>query len=243
MQYTKNYEEVADAKLFAYTQLDPDYDRAELADMQELVAYCAKVSNPSLAKQADMSRSDKLITYLINNSHWSPLEMCDAVLEITTTRDIGRQIIRHPTFRFQEFSQRYAEALTEDDQPIEFVLSEARLQDHKDRQNSIPLDESDLTVSERILLRAWWHDAQQNIAEYAQVYYKEALSKGLAKETARKILPEGLTTTRMYMKGSIRSWIHYAHLRKGNGTQREHILIAEAAAKAITKVFPMMEKI
>ena len=239
----QNYEEIASARLFSYTQLDPDYDTAELKDMQELIAYCAKVSNPSLDKQADMTNSERLINYLIKNSHWSPLEMVDATLIIETTRDIGRQMIRHRTFGFQEFSQRYAEALTEDDQAIKFVLSEARLQDHKNRQNSIPLKESDMELSDRILLDAWWHDAQRGIAEYAQAIYKAAINKGLAKETARKVLPEGLTTTRMFMKGSIRSWIHYAQLRKANGTQKEHMLIANAAAEAISKVFPMMEKI
>jgi thymidylate synthase (FAD) len=238
----KKYEEIVDAKLVAYTQVDPDYG-IDLCDAQSLIAYCAKVSNPSSAKQEDLQNSDKLIKYLMKNSHWSPLEMVNAVLRLETTRDIGRQIIRHPTFRFQEFSQRYAAALTGDDQGIQLVLSEARLQDPKNRQNSIDISESDLETPERILLRDWWEDAQKGIADYAEFTYQKAIDKGLAKETARKILPEGLTTTTMFVNGSIRSWIHYADLRKGNGTQKEHVMIAKAAAKAITKIFPMMEEL
>jgi len=242
MNNMKTYEEIVDAKLVAYTQMDPDYG-VPLADAQELIAYCAKVSNPSSIKQEDMENSERLIKFLMKHSHWSPLEMVNAVVRIDTTRDIGRQLIRHPTFRFQEFSQRYAAALTGDDQGIQLVKSEARLQDHKNRQNSIELKDSDLTTSERILLKSWWNDVQEELANYIDVYYQKALDKGLAKETARKLLPEGMTTTTMFVNGTLRSWIHYADLRMGNGTQKEHILIAKAAAEAIHKIFPMMEKL
>lgn len=234
----KNYEEIVDAKLVAYTQMDPEYG-VPLADAQELIAYCAKVSNPDSQTQADMENSERLIKFLMKHSHWSPLEMVNAVLRINTTRDIGRQLIRHPTFRFQEFSQRYAAALTGDDQGIQLVKSEARKQDHKNRQNSIALGES---IGDQEL-RKWWNDIQEVVACTTEVFYQKAIDKGLAKETARKILPEGMTTTTMFVNGTIRSWVHYADLRLGNGTQKEHVLIAKAAAEAITKIFPMMEEL
>jgi len=227
----KTYNEIVSAKLFSYTQPDPDY-KVDLSDVKELVAFSAKVSNASLSKQADLKNSDKLIDYLIKHSHWSPLEMADATVEYVTTRDIGRQIIRHPTFRFQEFSQRYAEALTSEGQDVELVLSEARLQDVKNRQNSIEIPYSDWRHD-------WWEDAQEKIATLVSQTYRDAIDNGLAKETARKILPEGMTTTRAFMKGSIRSWIHYLDLRQGNGTQKEHIVLATEIHKAINKVFPM----
>lgn len=235
----KDYDQIVSAKLVAYTQLDPDYD-VPLADAQELIAYCAKVSNPSMAKQADMENSDKLIKYLVKHAHWSPLEMVDAVLEIVTTRDIARQMLRHKSFSFQEFSQRYAAALTGEDQGIELVLSDARRQDEKNRQNSIKLDI--YTNQEDWKLQRWWLSKQRDIALLVHETYAEALIKGLAKETARKILPEGMTTSKVYMKGSIRSWIHYLELRKANGTQLEHQMIARGCSEVISKIFPMMEE-
>ena len=229
----KTYDEVMSAKLFSYTQIAPDFDEP-LEDMNQLIAYAAKVSNPSASKQADMQNADRLIDYLISHSHWSPLEMADATVLFTTTRDISHQVIRHRSFTFQEFSQRYAEALTDDDQAIEFVYSEARRQDQKNRQNSIALNQY---AHDDYMLDQWWKDTQWEIAQLAQAKYKEAIDKGLAKEVARKILPEGLTTTRAFMKGSIRSWVHYVDLRSANGTQKEHMQLARIIAKAVQECF------
>ena len=230
----ESYDDFVGAKLFAYTQVDPDID-LDIVNMEELVAYAAKVSNPSSSKQEDMKNAQKLIRYLIKHEHWSPLEMADAVILFQTTRDISHQVIRHRSFTFQEFSQRYAEALTKDDQAIKFVTSEARLQDHKNRQNSTPLEPDDWR-QER------WLEIQEDVARLAKESYKEAIDMGLAKEVARKILPEGLTTTRAFMKGSIRSWVHYINLRSANGTQKEHIQLAKCIAEAVEKCFPMIKE-
>lgn len=229
------YEDIVDAKLYSYTQVDESqYPFVE--NVQDLIAYCAKVSNPSSEHHEDLKTSEKLIKNLIEWSHWSPLEMADITLDITTTRDIGRQIIRHPSFRFQEFSQRYAEALTDTDQGIQLVMSEARLQDKKNRQSSIELPKGDG-------IQKWWDRRQSELALEVTNVYNAAIHLGIAKEVARKILPEGMTTTRMFMKGSIRSWIHYIETRQANGTQKEHVLLARCCAEAISKVFPMAKEI
>lgn len=199
---------------------------------QELVAYCARVSNP--ANQLNTETSEKLINYLIKHQHWSPLEMVSACLEIETTRDIARQILRHRSFSFQEFSQRYADPTTD----LSFELREARLQDPKNRQNSIEfVDGKDENIKGR------WEDWQRSIIASAQDAYKWAVDNGIAKEVARAVLPEGLTMSRMYMNGTLRSWIHYIQLRSANGTQKEHMEIAYACAKAITKIFPLTKEL
>lgn len=203
----------------------PDYMRTP----QELVAYCARVSNP--ANQLNTETSEKLIKYLIKHQHWSPLEMASACLEIETTRDIARQILRHRSFSFQEFSQRYADP-TKD---LEFVYREARLQDTKNRQNSIE------TTDET--LKNVWKIKQRDLANHALETYKWAVDNGIAKEVARAVLPEGMMMSRMYMNGTIRSWIHYIQLRSANGTQKEHIEIALACAQAITKIFPLTKEL
>jgi thymidylate synthase (FAD) len=197
----------------------------------ELVAFCARVSNPS--NQMNKETSEKLIRYLIKHSHWSPLEMVNMCLEIDTTRDIAHQIVRHRSFAFQEFSQRYANPK---DMGEMFELSEARFQDTKNRQNSI---EFDLNDEEQRMLAIEWERAQKRVIFAAQKEYDWALSVGIAKEQARKVLPEGLTKTRLYMSGSLRSWIHYIQLRSSNGTQKEHMEIAKKCAEVIAKIFPM----
>lgn len=194
---------------------------------QQLVAYCARVSNP--ANQTNHATADKLIKYLIKNKHWSPLEMVDATLEIVVPRDIGRQILRHASFRFQEFSQRYAE-VTDAAAGLGFAAPrECRLQDEKNRQNSLPCLDADLTE--------WWVRQQEAIISHAEEVYDAAISRGIAKEVARVVLPEGLTLSRMYMKGSLRSWIHYIEVRKDESTQSEHRDIALAAARCIAQVW------
>lgn len=194
--------------------------------LQDLVAYCARVSNP--ANQNNTQTNEKLIRYLIKNNHWSPLEMVSVCLEIETTRDIARQILRHRSFSFQEFSQRYAVA------DMGFECKEARLQDKKNRQNSIQTDNVDLQNE--------WEAQQKRVADNAQEAYKWALENGIAKEQARAVLPEGMTLSRMYMNGTLRSWVHYISLRSGNGTQKEHRDIAIACAKAIEPIFPMINE-
>lgn len=196
---------------------------------QELVAYCARVSNP--ANQLNKDTSEKLIKYLIKHQHWSPLEMVSACLEIETTRDIARQILRHRSFSFQEFSQRYADP-TED---LSFEFREARLQDLKNRQNSIETDDATLNNV--------WKIKQRDLANQALETYKWAIQNGIAKEVARAVLPEGLTMSRMYMNGTLRSWIHYIQLRSANGTQKEHMEIAKACAQAIAKIFPLTKEL
>jgi thymidylate synthase (FAD) len=220
-------------KLVSYSQhaFDPslgDSLEFELADMQELVAYCARVSNP--ANQFNSETSEKLIRYLVRNSHWSPLEMVSACIEITTTRDIARQILRHRSFSFQEFSQRYADPVQE----LDFVLRDARLQDPKNRQNSVETD--------NLALQAWWEERQKRVIEECKNAYEWAIAKGIAKEQARAVLPEGLTVSRLLMNGTLRSWIHYIQLRSANGTQKEHIIIAKEIANVITKIFPMAKE-
>ena len=194
-------------------------------ETKDLIAFCARVSNPS--NQTNVETSDKLIHYLIKNKHWSPLEMVNMCLEIETTRDIARQILRHRSFSFQEFSQRYADPT----QDLDFEVREARLQDNKNRQNSIETDD------ER--LQRKWEMAQRRVIHEARAAYEWAIKEGIAKEVARVVLPEGNTVSRMYMNGTLRSWIHYIELRSANGTQKEHREIALACAEVIGNVFPM----
>ena len=205
-------------------------------NVQELIAFCARVSNP--ANQFNTDTSEKLIRYLIKHQHWSPLEMVSACLEITTTRDIARQILRHRSFSFQEFSQRYADPTAELDEA--FVLREARFQDTKNRQNSVELDMSDESQK---LLAIEWERAQKRVLFSVKQEYSWAIKNGIAKEQARAILPEGLTVSRLYMNGTVRSWIHYIELRAANGTQLEHQEIARACAKAIADIFPMADSL
>lgn len=217
-------------ELISYSQ--PDMRFAE--DTTDLVAFCARVSNPS--NQSNKDTSEKLIRYLIKNQHWSPLEMVNMCLEIETTRDIARQILRHRSFSFQEFSQRYADPTKE----LDFEIREARLQDTKNRQNSIQLDLSDANNRE---LHDMWIEKQQELIRLAKETYMWAVNNGIAKEQARCVLPEGNTVSRMYMNGTLRSWIHYIQLRRENGTQKEHQEIALACAEVISKVFPLAKEL
>ncbi len=196
------------------------------SNLLDLIAYCARVSNPS--NQQNTDTSEKLVNYLIQHKHWSPFELADVTLEINTTRDIARQILRHRSFSFQEFSQRYADPTKE----LTFTTREARLQDQKNRQNSIETDDT--------VLQEMWMQLQEKVTNEAIAAYKWAMAKGIAKEVARSVLPEGLTMSRMYMKGSIRSWIHYLEVRTDPSTQKEHREIAVACAKAIAEIFPMI---
>ena len=221
-------------RLLSYSQPTQEFADLGIDDAQELIAYCARVSNPS--NQFNTETSEKLIRYLVKHAHWSPLEMVSACVEITTTRDIARQILRHRSFAFQEFSQRYADP-TKD---LNFVTREARLQDTKNRQNSVELDLSD--PSQRELARLW-EEKQQDVIRAAREAYTWAVSNGLAKEQSRVVLPEGNTESRIYMNGTLRSWVHYIELRAGNGTQKEHQLIALACATAIAAIFPMAESL
>ena len=200
-------------------------------DAQELIAYCARVSNPG--NQNNKDTSEKLIKYLIKHKHWSPLEMVSACLEIETTRDIARQILRHRSFSFQEFSQRYADP-TKD---LSFETRDARLQDPKNRQNSIDLSEDNRRLNEDFRMR------QTEIIRQAKKVYEWAIYNGIAKEQARAVLPEGNTVSRLYMNGTLRSWVHYIDLRSANGTQKEHQDIAIACAREIAKIFPIMTDI
>jgi len=217
-------------KLHSYSQ--PAEYFAE--NMTELVAFCARVSNPS--NQGNKETSEKLIKYLIANKHWSPLEMVSLTLEIVTTRDIARQMLRHRSFSFQEFSQRYADP-TKD---LDFDIREARLQDSKNRQNSVELDMTNLADRE---LSRMWEEKQHDIIKLAKETYRWAVNNGIAKEQARVVLPEGNTVSRLYMAGTLRSWIHYIQLRSENGTQKEHIEIAKACAEAISKIFPLTKEL
>ena len=205
------------------------YDEG-LTDMQELIAFCARVSNPS--NQFNMDTSEKLIKYLVKNKHWSPLEMVSACIEIETTRDIARQILRHRSFSFQEFSQRYADP-TKD---LDFVVRDARMQDMKNRQNSVELD---MANDDDRRLAYQWEQMQKGVIDKAKEAYTWAVQHGIAKEQARAVLPEGNTISRMYMNGTLRSWIHYIELRAENGTQKEHRQIAQECAKIIAEVFPL----
>ena len=218
-------------RLISYSQIDgeSDGDIELLGSAQDLVAYCARVSNPS--NQANTETSEKLIKYLIKHKHWSPLEMVSACLEIETTRDIARQLLRHRSFSFQEFSQRYADP-TED---LAFVLREARLQDTKNRQNSIETDDKMLQIE--------WERAQKRVIFTARKEYEWAIKNGIAKEQARAVLPEGNTVSRLYVNGTLRSWVHYIELRSSHGTQKEHIEVAKACAEVISKIFPIIKTI
>lgn len=213
-------------ELISYTQPAEYF----VENMTELIAFCARVSNPS--NQHNTKTSEKLVKYLIENKHFSPLEMVNMCLEIETTRDIARQMLRHRSFSFQEFSQRYADP-TKD---LDFTIREARLQDTKNRQNSIALD---MTVDEQRRLAYQWENLQKNVIEAARNVYTWAIEHGIAKEQARVVLPEGNTISRLYMNGTLRSWIHYIQLRSANGTQKEHMDIALKCAEVIAKVFPM----
>tara|TARA_R110000787_G_scaffold6151_3_gene21859 strand:+ start:1581 stop:2252 length:672 start_codon:yes stop_codon:yes gene_type:complete len=214
-------------RLVSYSEsFDTDPIAVKRPDVEQLIAYCARVSNPD--NQNNTVTSEKLIKYLVKNKHWSPLEMVNACLEIETTRDIGRQILRHRSFSFQEFSQRYADP-TKD---LDFVTREARLQDTKNRQNSIETEDD--------MLQDQWEMRQKSLIELSQETYNWAIEKGIAKEQARAVLPEGLTVSRMYMNGTLRSWVHYIELRSANGTQKEHMELAKACAVEIAKIFPLI---
>lgn len=221
-------------KLVSYSQPTAEFANQGITDAQELIAFCARVSNPS--NQYNTETSEKLIRYLIKHAHWSPLEMVSACVEITTTRDIARQILRHRSFSFQEFSQRYADP-TKD---MNFVYREARLQDAKNRQNSVELDLTDPAQRE---LNNMWIEKQQQLIALAKETYTWAVTNGIAKEQARSVLPEGNTESRVYMNGTLRSWIHFIELRAGNGTQKEHQLVALGCAQAIAAIFPMTDSL
>jgi thymidylate synthase (FAD) len=212
-------------KLVSYSTPTEDYKLNGIENAQDLVAFCARVSNPS--NQFNTETSERLIRYLIKNQHWSPLEMVSACIEITTTRDIARQILRHRSFSFQEFSQRYADPTRD----LNFVYREARLQDPKNRQNSIEIDDP--------VLSNHWQIKQQQVIDAARSAYEWAIRNGIAKEQARAVLPEGLMESRLYMNGTLRSWIHYIELRSAHGTQQEHVDVARACAQAIAGIFPM----
>jgi thymidylate synthase (FAD) len=212
-------------RLLSHSQPTEEFASMGIEDAQDLIAYCARVSNPS--NQFNTETSERLIQYLIQHQHWSPLEMVSACIEITTTRDIARQILRHRSFSFQEFSQRYADPT----QDLSFVLRASRLQDTRNRQNSIESSDEDLAL--------WWDSAQQEVIDLSRKHYARAIELGIAKEQARAILPEGNTVSRLYMNGTLRSWIHFIQLRSANGTQREHQQVAVACAQVIAQIFPM----
>ena len=216
-------------KLVSYSKPSDEFLEEGLENVQDLIAFCAKVSNPTA--QINMETSERLIKYLIKHQHWSPLEMVNAVLEINTTRDIAHQIVRHRSFAFQEFSQRYANPAEMGDQ---FITREARLQDKTNRQNSVEIDsEEDIHFA--------WASKQQEVIDKAKEVYDWAIEAGIAKEQARVVLPEGNTKTRLYMNGTLRSWVHYIELRSANGTQKEHMDIAKECAKVIAEIFPLMK--
>ena len=204
-----------------------------LYDVQEMIAFCARVSNPS--NQYNTETSEKLIRYLVKNKHWSPLEMVSACIEIETTRDIARQILRHRSFSFQEFSQRYADPVKE----LNFELRDARMQDTKNRQNSVELNLENTSDRE---LSVEWNRRQQQVIDLVKDTYTWAVNNGIAKEQARAVLPEGLTASRLYMNGTLRSWVHFIELRSANGTQKEHQLVAKACAEVIAEIFPMAKE-
>ena len=216
------------ARLIACTQA---YNAIGLESAQDLIAYCARVSNP--ANQMNTETSEKLIKYLIKHKHWSPLEMASATMEVETTRDIARQLLRHRSFSFQEFSQRYADPTKEMDDA--FVLREARLQDTTNRQNSVETDDSRLQML--------WSAQQNKVITAAKEAYQWAIDNGIAKEQARSVLPEGNTKSTLYVNGTLRSWVHYIELRSANGTQKEHMELAIACGKAIAEVFPLVKEL
>ena len=212
--------------IISYSQINPEmFEGTDVKNIEDLVAYCARVSNPS--NQLNTETNEKLLKYLIREKHWSPFEMVSLCLEITTTRDIARQILRHRSFSFQEFSQRYANPVSD----LKSVRREARLQDLKNRQNSIDVDDEKLQQS--------WNGQQDLVWLAAVKAYNWAIEKGIAKEQARAVLPEGLVESRLYVNGTLRSWIHYIELREKNGTQKEHMEIARACADVITQIFPL----
>lgn len=219
-------------RLVSYSQ--PAEEFTILEDVQDLVSFCARVSNPS--NQMNKETSEKLIKYLIKHQHWSPLEMVSACLEIETTRDIARQMLRHRSFSFQEFSQRYANPAEE----LEFIFRDARLQDPVNRQNSIVMD---IENDEHRQIMYQWENLQRDLLIKVKDVYSWAISKGIAKEQARAVLPEGMTVSRMYMNGTLRSWIHYIQLRSANGTQLEHMEVAKACAEVIAKIFPLTREL
>jgi thymidylate synthase (FAD) len=223
---------VMHVRLVSYSGPTEEFADMGITDAQDLVAFCARVSNP--ANQFNTETSERLIRYLIRHQHWSPLEMVSACCEITTTRDIARQILRHRSFSFQEFSQRYADPTAELAEA--FVLREARFQDTTNRQNSIEFDSDD---EQQRRLAIEWERAQKRVLFAVEREYAWAIKNGIAKEQARAVLPEGLTVSRLYMNGTLRSWIHFIELRTGHGTQREHIAVARACADVIAKIFPM----
>ena len=231
-------QDIQDVRLVGYTQVDQNFfdeefpDREDNLDLQEFILFCAKVSNPE--KQTDMTRKHELLQYFIDHAHWSPLEMANVVLEFTTARDISRQLIRHRSMIPQEFSQRYADVRSHKNN-LSFCLREARLEDPRNRQNSINMDSSDAVAVE-------WQQRQLQLIDHVLECYKWARDNHIAKEVARVVLPEGLTMTKIYMNGSIRSWLHYCRLRESNGTQKEHMQIAAACTQAISKVFPFINK-
>ena len=214
------------ARLISYSK--PPEELYVGTDIQELIAYTARVSNPS--NQDNTETSERLLRYLIREKHWSPFEMVSACLEVNTTRDIARQLLRHRSFSFQEFSQRYADPT----QDLNFVMRHARLQDTKNRQNSLDVNDPDLQLE--------WYKQQAEVTNAAKKSYEWAIENGIAKEQARAVLPEGIMESRLYVNGTIRSWIHYVDLRSGHGTQKEHIELARACANALEPVFPMIKE-
>ena len=214
-------------KLISHSQA-PMEDALHKHSALDLIAFCARVSNPT--NQNNTETNEKLVKYLMKHKHWSPLEMVSVCLEVETTRDIARQLLRHRSFSFQEFSQRYADPT----QDLDFEIREARLQDPKNRQNSIATDDG--------LLQHGWADMQKKVIDTALEAYNYALSNGIAKEQARAVLPEGNTLSRLYVNGTLRSWIHYIELRGANGTQQEHMDIAHAVADVIAEIFPLAEE-
>jgi len=229
----KKYEEIVDAKLISYSQPSIYINhlkgsRCDDDSLTNLISYCARVSNPK--NQDNLETTNKLVQYLINHKHWSPFEMVNVCLEIVTTRDIARQILRHRSFSFQEYSQRYADP-TKD---LEFCLRECRLQDNRNRQNSIEFYDEEVINS--------WNDIQTELINISKSSYEHAISKGIAKEVARVLLPEGNTVSRLYINGSIRSWIHYLEVRLSNGTQKEHVMVASKCAVKIAEIFPIINK-
>jgi thymidylate synthase (FAD) len=213
-------------KLISYSKGEKD------ESLQDIIAYTARVSNPS--NQDNTETSERLLRYLIREKHWSPFEMVSACLEVTTTRDIARQLLRHRSFSFQEFSQRYADPT----QDLNFVMRQARLQDTKNRQNSIELSD----YHEHVDLQLEWYKQQAEVTNVSKKSYEWAIKNGIAKEQARAVLPEGIMESRLYVNGTIRSWIHYVDLRSGHGTQKEHIELAKACANALEPVFPMIKE-
>jgi thymidylate synthase (FAD) len=221
-------EEIMKVTLVSYSTASPLFVEKGLLEIKDLIAFCARVSNPD--NQTNVETTEKLIRYLIKNKHWSPLEMVNMCLEVETTRDIARQILRHRSFSFQEFSQRYADPTKE----LDFEIREARLQDTKNRQNSLETDDEKLQKK--------WEMAQHRVIHEARAAYEWAIKNGIAKEVARAVLPEGNTVSRMYMNGTLRSWIHYIELRSANGTQKEHREIALACAEVIGNIFPIAKE-